>query len=173
MKQTKQSFLYIFSGLPGAGKFTLAQGLATKLGCVYLRIDTIEQSIRDLCSLSVEGEGYQFSYRIAADNLKIGLSVVADSCNPIELTRNEWEGVARNNGAKPVNIEICCTDKTEHRNRVETRISNIPGLRPPTWPEVEQRQYHEWTKERIVVDTFGQTADESLDQLCGALLNHP
>ena len=169
MKQDNQPVLYIFSGPPGSGKSTLAQRLATRLGCIYLRIDTIEQSLQDLCSISVEGEGYQLSYRIAADNLKIGISVVADSCNPIELTRKEWEDVARNNEATPINIEICCTDKTEHRSRVETRTSGVHGLRLPTWPEVEQRQYHKWTKDRIVTDTSGKTIDESLDQLCSAL----
>lgn len=169
MKQNNQPILYIFSGLPGSGKTTLAQRLATRLGCAYLRIDTIEQSLRDLCSISVEGEGYELAYRIAADNLKIGISVIADSCNPIELTRKEWENIADENGAMPINIEICCTDRTEHRKRVETRTPSIRGHRLPTWPDVEQRLYHEWTKERIIIDTFRRTADESLDQLCSAL----
>lgn len=171
MSQTNEPFLYIFSGLPGSGKSTLAQRLAAQLQAVYLRIDTIEQSIRDLCSFSVEGEGYLISYRIAADNLKIGISVVADSCNPIEWTRNEWEDVARKNGAKPINIEICCSDKTEHRNRVETRSSSVRGLRLPAWSEVAEREYHEWTKERIIIDTFGKTVDESLNQLYSAIVN--
>ena len=170
MTHNKQPVLYIFSGLPGAGKSTLAQRLADKLGCVYLRIDTIEQAIRDLCSFRVEkGEGYRLAYRIAADNLNIGISVIADSCNPVELTRAEWEDVARNSSARHLNIEICCTDKVEHRNRVETRVSDVQGLRLPTWPEVEQREYHTWTKERVVVDTFGKTIDESFDQLCDTL----
>jgi len=169
MSHIKSPVLFIFSGLPGAGKSTLAQRLASKLGCVYLRIDTIEQSIRDLYSLTVEGEGYQISYRIAGDNLKIGISVVADSCNPVELTRTEWEDVARTNGATHLNIEVCCTDKAEHQKRVETRISSIPNHNIPTWADVEQRLYHPWTKERIVVDTCGKSVDASFNQLCSAL----
>lgn len=39
--------LIIFSGLPGSGKSTIARALAQRLGAVYLRIDTIEQAIRD------------------------------------------------------------------------------------------------------------------------------
>ena len=39
--------LIIFSGLPAAGKTTLARILATQLDALYLRIDTIEQSLRD------------------------------------------------------------------------------------------------------------------------------
>jgi predicted kinase len=170
MTRTRQPALYIFSGLPGAGKSTLAQAVAARLGCVYLRIDTIEQALRDLCSLDVEGEGYQLSYRIAADNLTVGLSVVADACNAIELTRNAWEDVARNCGAMPFFIEICCSDKREHQGRIDTRICGVPGLQPPSWPEVEQREYHDWTRERIVVDTAGRTVAECLDQLCEALV---
>ena len=70
--------LYIFSGLPGSGKSTLSQTIARQLGAVYLRIDTIEQGLRDLCSIEVEGEGYRLAYRIAFDNLCAGMSVVAD-----------------------------------------------------------------------------------------------
>ena len=40
--------LYIFSGLPGTGKTTLAKEISKILRTVYIRIDTIEQGIRDL-----------------------------------------------------------------------------------------------------------------------------
>ena len=74
--------LYIFAGLPGTGKSTLAQQLARRFKAVHLRIDTIEQGLRDLCDLRVEGEGYRMAYRIAAENLRLGIEVIAASCNP-------------------------------------------------------------------------------------------
>jgi predicted kinase len=40
-----KSILFIFSGLPGTGKSTLAKAT----GATYLRIDPAEQAIRDLC----------------------------------------------------------------------------------------------------------------------------
>ncbi|HHP0493126.1 TPA: AAA family ATPase, partial [Vibrio harveyi] len=75
--------LYIFSGLPASGKSTLAKLLAARVGAMYVRVDTIEQGLRDLCHFKVEGEGYRLSYRIIRDNLELGLSCIADSCNPI------------------------------------------------------------------------------------------
>jgi predicted kinase len=64
--------LLIFSGLPGSGKSTLARAIAGNLGAIYLRIDTIEQGLRDLCSVDVRAEGYRLAYRVAADNLRVG-----------------------------------------------------------------------------------------------------
>jgi len=125
--------------------------------------------MRDLCSLDVQGEGYGLAYRVASDILNTGVSVIADSCNPIELTRREWEGVARRIGARYVNIEIVCSDLQEHRERVETRVSTIPGLQLPTWPEVEGREYHDWTVERIVLDTSGRSAEECVGELISKL----
>ena len=161
--------LYIFSGLPGSGKSTLSLRVAARFGAAYLRIDTIEQGLRDLCSVDVQGEGYGLAYRIASDNLRLGRSVVADSCNPIELTRREWRQVAREAGARHVDIEIVCSDPEEHRRRVETRVATVPGLKPPTWVEIERREYHEWTIDRIVVDTAGRSIEECGQDLVARL----
>jgi predicted kinase len=157
--------LYIFAGLPGSGKTTLALGLVQRLGAAYLRIDTIEQALRDLCRLDVTSEGYEMAYRLAADNLRAGTSVVADSCNPIELSRNDWEQVAVETGSNFVNIEVVCSDKREHRRRVEDRSSTVPGLKLPTWREVEARQYDEWSRDRILLDTSGRPEAACLDEL--------
>ena len=163
------SFLYISSGLPATGKTILSQELAKCLNAVYLRIDAVEQALRDLCSINVQGEGYRLSYRVAADNLKLGMSVVADSCNPVELTRREWESVAKASDANYVNIEIICSDKYEHKRRANDRISTVDGLKLPTWTEIENREYHGWGSERIVVDTADRTERESFDELISKL----
>lgn len=157
--------LYIFAGLPGAGKTTLSQALARQVGAVHLRIDTIEQGLRDLCAMKVEGEGYELAYRIAADNLRLGLDVVADSCNPITLTRRAWESVAQDAAADFVNIEVICSDAAEHRQRVETRRASVAGLKLPTWQDVVDREYDRWSGERVVIDTAGDLPEQSLASL--------
>ena len=131
--------------LPRAGKTTLSQLLAHRVGAVHLRIDTIEQALRELCTLEVQSEGYRLAYGVAADNLRLGISVVADSCNPIELARREWERVATDAGAGYLNIEVVCSDLHEHRRRVETRLSTGHGLRLPTWQDVTARVHDDWT----------------------------
>jgi len=85
--KNKNPTLYIFSGLPATGKTTLARLLASHKGALYLRIDTVEQGLRDLCSWNVQGEGYRLSYRIARDNLLIGCDVIADSPDPKRVGR--------------------------------------------------------------------------------------
>lgn len=158
--------LYIFSGLPGTGKTTLARMLAHHMGAAYLRVDTLEQGLRDVCRLQVEGEGYRLLYRLAHDNLVLGMSVVADSCNPIALTRREWEQTAHAAGARHVNIEVICSDADEHRQRVEHRDSDVAGLRLPTWAEVMDREYVPWPdKERLLLDTAGCSAINSFAEL--------
>ncbi len=57
--------LYILAGLPGAGKTTLARKCAQTQNAAYLRIDTIEQAMKDYFAISVETEGYCLAYRIA------------------------------------------------------------------------------------------------------------
>ncbi|MBP7901852.1 MAG: AAA family ATPase [Spirochaetes bacterium] len=161
--------LYIFSGLSGAGKTVLAKALAERTESVYLRIDTIEQAIRDLCAFGVQGEGYRLSYRIAEDNLRLGNSVIADSCNPWSLTRNEWQQTAEKSNADYINIEVVCSDRSEHRRRVESRCSDIPGLILPDWDKVINRKYDEWETQRILVDTAGKSAEESILMLFGSL----
>ena len=159
--------LFIFSGLPGCGKTTLSKHLAQSVSAVHLRIDTIEQALRDLCNMKVEGEGYRLAYRVAADNLRLGMSVIADSCNPIELTRVEWEQVAGECGARFINVEILCSDRVEHQQRVDAR--HAKSCDAPAWKDVESRRYERWSRGRVVIDTAGRTIAASVSALIEAV----
>src|SRR5260370_27269976 len=127
--------LIIFGGLPGTGKTGIALELARQFGGVYLRIDSIEQAIRDsgVASRPLDDVGYRVAYSVAEDNLRLGRTVIADSVNPLQLTRDAWIGVADQAGVRAVEVEITCSDPKQHRRRVETRIADIAGLRLPTW----------------------------------------
>jgi predicted kinase len=157
--------LYIFSGLPASGKSTLAQLLAKHIGAIYVRVDTVEQGLRDLCGFTVEGEGYHLSYRIISDNLKLGISAVSDSCNPIELTRDQWQKVATSVGAHFTNIEICCSNSTEHKYRVKTRYNAVKNLQLPSWEQIQDRRYEPWDREVVQIDTTGKSVEQAFSEL--------
>lgn len=159
--------LIILAGLPGTGKTTIARELARQLRAVHVRIDSIEQAIREsgVAVVSLDDAGYRAAYAMAEDNLRLGHTVVADSVNPVAATRNAWIEVAKRAGADFVQVEITCTDRHEHRRRVETRLPDIPGHRLPAWPEVVAREYHPWDLERHVIDTAADSFEKSVTKL--------
>jgi predicted kinase len=163
--------LIAFSGLPGTGKTSIARELARRLRATYLRVDTVEQALRSCETLDeVWAEGYETIYRLAEDNLHLGLTVIADSVNPIDITRDAWAEVAREANVRLINVEVICSDESEHRRRVETRTSDIPDLVLPTWDKVTNREYHPWPQPRIVIDTAGRSVDVCVDELNSKLL---
>ncbi|PZO12159.1 MAG: kinase [Leptolyngbya foveolarum] len=161
--------LYIFSGLPATGKSTLAVVLAKSRNAVYLRLDTIEQAIKESTGLEVGPEGYAAAYALAADNLAIGLEVVADSVNALEITRSGWRSAVLNSDCAFVELEIVCSDAEEHKRRVENRKATISGLKIPTWQQVVNRDYVEWRSDRILIDTAGETPQQSIRKMFLAL----
>jgi predicted kinase len=153
--------LIVLAGLPGSGKSTLARTLAREIGALWLRVDSIEQAIRASgVAEALDDAGYRVGYSIAEDNLRLGLTIIADSVNPWMLTRNAWRDAGLRAGARVVEIEIVCSDAQEHRRRVEARPSEIPGLILPDWEKTIRRDYRPWDRERIVIDSAGRSVGE-------------
>ena len=164
--------LVIFSGLPGVGKTAMARELAGQIGAVYLRIDSIEQAIRDSATgdQSLDDVGYRVAYALAEDNLRIGRTVIADSVNPLRLTRDAWVSVAKRAGVRAVEIEVTCSVPEEHRRRVEARSANLPDMKMPTWADVVAREYHAWDREHLVIDSANRAIGDNV-RLIRAMLS--
>ena len=164
------AMLVVVSGLPGVGKTTVARALARATGAVHLRIDSIEQELRN-AGHRVEAEGYAVAHAVAEDNLRLGRMVVADCVNPWPLTRLEWQSVADRAGVVMVDVEIICSDLEEHRRRVEFREPDIAGHTLPTWSDVTQRDYRAWDRERLVIDTARSSPEESVQTILSVLFS--
>ncbi|MEW6435585.1 MAG: AAA family ATPase [Pseudomonadota bacterium] len=163
--------LIVFSGLPASGKSSIARGVARGIGAIWIRIDSIEQAIRDsgIATGSVDDAGYRAAYAVAEDNLLLGQDVVGDSVNGWALTRDAWRDVGLRAGALVIEFEIVCSDLAEHRRRVETRLGDIPGLNLPDWQSVADRDYQPWDRERILIDTAGRDVETCIGIVLAAV----
>ena len=166
------TLLIVIGGLPGTGKTSLARGLARALDAVHLRIDTIEQALRcaAIGSDALGGAGYVVGYGVAADNLALGRTVVADAVNPRASIRAAWRDVARRAAVAVVEVEVVCSDTAEHRRRVESRNADIPGLELPTWDDVQARAYERWDGDHLVIDTARQPVEQGVTAVHAFLL---
>lgn len=157
--------LYIFGGLPATGKSELSKYLASSIGAVYIRIDSIEQELRNTGFKNLYDEGYKIAFSVALDNLRNGLPVVADSTNPVMESRQAWISIAKQAEAPYKEIEIICSNTSEHQSRVENRKTDIPKLLLPNWESVISREYQLWRSADIVLDTAGKTPEQSKQEL--------
>ena len=152
--------LIVLSGLPGVGKTTLAHRLSAEIGAIHVRLDTIEAALTASGIVdraggwsAVPDAGYRVAYALTLDHLTAGHSVVADSVNPLAITRQAWARCAQASRATLVNVEVICSDRALHRRRVEARTSDIEGLTVPTWQQVEERTYEPWDTPVLRTDT--------------------
>lgn len=170
--------LIILGGLPGVGKTSVARRVAESLGATHLRIDTIEQAVWD-ANVRPDDElgpvGYMVASRLATDNLRLGRIVIGDAVNSVEETRQAWRRAAELANAEFVQVELFCSDEATHRNRIESRESDIENLELPDWTKVRARHYEPWKNVDLVIDTAQadiETASRQIIDLVNARLFH-
>jgi predicted kinase len=166
--------LVCVSGLPATGKSTVSQRLVALNSWPYVRVDTIETAIA-----RAEGQfeasnrwllppGYLVAYEVAAEQLRHGLSVVAEAVNPTATARAGWRDAADRGGARLLHVEVICSDLAEHRRRAEERKVDVAGLKLPSWQDIISRHYEDWTSERMLIDTAKTTAEEAVQLIAVA-----
>ena len=168
--------LTVVGGLPAVGKTAVCRKILrlraeSQAGPpTWLRIDSIEQALRDSNEMlpgMPAGAGYYVAAAVARDVLTSGGDVLVECVNPLSLTRRLWEETASALGCRFLAVEIVCSDKAEHRRRVQQRVSDIEGLELPDWRAVERRDYAPWPEADLHLDTARLTATEAARAIVG------
>ena len=157
--------LIVFGGLPGTGKTTVAGGVAARWPSFLLRIDVIEQAMRNagIPNEVMGPAGYEVAGALAAANLRGGATVIIDAVNPVAESRAAWRAIAAAACVRLVEIELVCSDARLHRARLEGRTGDIAGLVQPSWPDVLARLYEPWPEPHAIIDTARLTTEQAID----------
>ncbi len=99
----------------------------------------------------------------------LGSIVITDSVNPIQLTRDAYQEIARSVGVPCLDVEVACSNPKLHRERVENRTVDIEGQVLPDWQAVIDRDYQPWDRERLVLDSAILSVEQSVDKTVAAL----
>jgi predicted kinase len=145
------------TGLLVAGKSSVAERLSAALSLPVLAVDPIAAAMwgAGIPKEATSRAPYQAARAMAAEQLRLGLSVIVDAVNAGERTGALWPSLATEHGVDLRIIECVCSDRELHRQRVEQRRRNIPGMAEATWEWVEQQRsvYVPWADERLVLET--------------------
>ncbi|WP_044617846.1 AAA family ATPase [Gynuella sunshinyii] len=145
----------LICGLPGSGKSTIAGKLATSLGLPLFSKDKLEASIVENGALKTEvlnNVGYTLLKNLVDEHLDRNTSVIVDFIADKNRVNELWPELL---GKEMVVIECVCSDKTEHKRRIESRRRNIKGWYELSWADVEEitSKYTPLTPNRLIVDT--------------------
>ncbi|KAJ8450161.1 hypothetical protein Cgig2_033355 [Carnegiea gigantea] len=152
-------------GHPGTGKSTIAEAIATSLRCPLLDKDDIRDatlSLSSATSAALNDLSYDALWRVAATQIRLGLSVVLDS--PLSRRRHLDRILTFAGNHRVLIVECRASDHAEWRRRVERRAAEQGrGHKPATWQDLERllgrydgcTEYDVGEVPRLVVDTTG------------------
>lgn len=166
--------LIVVSGLPGAGKTSIAEVVAARTRSVHLSIDAVEESIL-ACGLpsgwQVGVAAYEAARAMAEQNLRLGHDVVVDAVNDSEPARQTWRSAAARTGAHIAFVYLVISDVREHERRLSSRDRGLVWVGEPTWADVQRRRadYAAWSDEVLELDTSGRTPGEIAKTLIALL----
>jgi predicted kinase len=142
--------LIAMAGLPGSGKSTIAEAIASRRGYCVVSVDPIESAMLVAGIEKDQPTGlaaYLVAETIADSSMMIRESVIVDAVNAVDPAREQWVHLAKRHGAEVRFIEVTCSDATLHRTRLESRTRGLAHLPEPTWNLVLElaAEYGPWS----------------------------
>jgi predicted kinase len=163
-----QMQLIIVTGLPGAGKSSIAEAIGNRLSIPVFAKDWLEATLLRCGYPATHSEmpalgyiGYELVTSLLQRQLQLGQSAIADTVASTETIRSEWRKLAATYQAHWLVIECICSDTTLHRARLVARHRHIPGWPEVGWAEVERvaAYYAPWKEDCLILDSVQELQD--------------
>lgn len=132
-----------FTGLPGTGKSTVADLLATRTGTPCFAGDWLLGSLAPWGVLTgvprptVTGLYRGLLSTLMTRQLLLGQSAIVDGMLE-DASAQEWDEQVRQRGGRLFVVRCWCSDEALHRSRVTGRVRAIPGWHEIDWDHVER-----------------------------------
>lgn len=171
-------WLVVVSGWTGAGKSTISDAIAERLGATVASFDWLMSGLRAEPEVWAAVEepvelqrriGWNLLSRVAEQQLRAGRSCVLDLVAR-EEPRAEWAELAARYDAGFAVVECVCDDEELHRSRVDGRDRAIPGWYELTWERVQRGSelYAPLAEPKVVIDA-DRSVSENLDTVMAHL----
>ncbi|MGV8876866.1 MAG: AAA family ATPase [Rhodoglobus sp.] len=157
--------LIAMAGLPGAGKTTLAEVVGARRRVIVLSVDQIETAIlkADIGQDQPTGlAAYLVAETLAESVLNHDRDIIIDAVNAVDPAREQWVKLAERTGSRIRFIEVVCSDREVHTQRLVERAAKRDGGDAETRNAVEHNldEYSAWSGAsgavaRITLDSVG------------------
>jgi predicted kinase len=154
--------LVIFSGLPGAGKSTLANRLARELRWPILRIDDLTVDVPADADYRFWDEKILVLLRLAEAQLELGVSVIVDSVF-MGADRLHAQELAQTHKATFRPVYCFVSDESVWERRVAQRAETLQNPAVATWERIKhQREYfHKWEPDTALFVDAAQPLEQN------------